>query len=121
MPNIVQNSMPKAEMESVSRELAAHHSIQEYLRNTGHRLLYVELVDLEPEAKTDQEPQPPSRFLGQPSLFGHGVSCLSLSHFARNEHQPARSDPPTLNGAGGSSRQRSKLPPGRPLSERNKR
>jgi hypothetical protein len=50
-------------MEPLSRELAAHPSLRELLNNTRHRLLYVELLDSEPDAKIDQDPKPPSRFL----------------------------------------------------------
>jgi hypothetical protein len=73
-------------METLSRELAAHPSLREHLNNTRHRLLYVELVDSEPDVKIDQDPKPASRFLATFYDYTNNRTIRALGSLADRQH-----------------------------------
>lgn len=49
-------------LDSISRELSQHSSLKEYLDRTRNRLLYLELIDPQPESKTSRRSRPPEHF-----------------------------------------------------------
>src|SRR5687767_13646958 len=52
----------QAAIDTLASELLQHSSLQEMLGKAQSRLLSVELIDPEPETKSNRSPSPPDRF-----------------------------------------------------------